>query len=172
MRSNAVVAVFLVLALGCAHRSVEADLGDVHPGVFALVPCWLSDTASPVATEVNLDAAATNRNQFGQIKREGAWVRVDAEDGRSYMRYRVLESRPPRYRIVYQENGGGTLTTSDVIEVEVDTRVVEVEGVATEVRVMRILSIKTEVAPNKPLQPTSGGHAEGECGSMGGAARG
>jgi len=172
MRSNVAVALLAGLVLGCAHRSIEADLGNVHPGVFAMVPCWLSDTTSPVVTEVNLDAAATNRNQFGEVRRDGAWVRVDAEDGRGYMRYRVLESRPPRYRIVYQENGGGTLTTSDIIEIEVGTRVVDVAGVPTAFRVMRILSIEAEVAPNKPLQPTSGGRAPGESGSMGSTARG
>jgi hypothetical protein len=139
MRSSMVIALLLV---GCAHRSVEAGLGDVHPGVFAMVPCWLSDTASPVVTEVNLDAAATNDDQFfGEITRDGGWVRANAHEGRGYMRYRVLQARPPRYRIVYQENGGGTLTTSDILEIEVRTRVVEIDGVATPVRVMRVLSI-------------------------------
>ena len=65
------------------------------------------------------------------------------------MRYRVLEARPPHYRIVYQENGGGTLTTSHILDIEVGTRVVVVHGVATAIRVMRVLSIEAEVAPNK-----------------------
>jgi hypothetical protein len=157
--SKAVAALLLGMVLGCAHRSVDVDLGDVHPGVFAMVPSWLSDNASPVVTEVNLDAAATNRNQFGEIARDGGWTRVDADDGRGYMRYCIVESRPPRYRILYQENGGGTLTTSDLIEIEVDTCAVEVDGAATAVRVMRVLSIE-RMAHGRPLQPRSDERAD------------
>jgi hypothetical protein len=43
---------------------------------------------------------------------------------------------------MYQENGGGTLTRSDIIEIELGTRVVDIDGVATGVRVMRVLSIE------------------------------
>jgi len=165
MRSNA-VALLLGLTLGCAHRPVE--LGDVHPGVFAMAPCWLSDAASPVVTEVNLDAAATNRNQFGEVTRDGAWVRVETDDGRGFMGYYVLESRPPRYRILYEENGGGTLTTSNVLEIEVCTRVLEIDGVETAVRVMRILSI-SGMARNGPRQPTRGERASRGIGTTGSA---
>ena len=141
-----VVAVLAVgFVFGCATPRPESPQLDVHPNVFEMVPCWLSDTAYPVVTEVNLDAVAENRNQFDRdkIRREGEWIRIDV-DGRGYRRYRVLESDGSRYRIHYQSNSGGTLTTSSLIDVEIDERTVHVDGAARRTRVMRVLSFETK----------------------------
>ena len=38
------------------------------------------------------------------------------------MRYRVIESKGNHYKIEYQENGGGTLTTASIIEFDIEKR--------------------------------------------------
>jgi hypothetical protein len=40
-------------------------------------------------------------------------------DTSGFMRYRALELKGDHYKIEYQENGGGTLTTAAVIEFEI-----------------------------------------------------
>jgi hypothetical protein len=56
------------------------------------------------------------------------------------MRYRVLESNGKHYKIEYQENGGGTLTTSATIEFDIEKRNVRRDGNPTTIRVMRVSS--------------------------------
>jgi hypothetical protein len=56
------------------------------------------------------------------------------------MRYRVLESKGDHYKIEYQENGGGTLTTASLIEFDVVKRDVRREGKPVSVRVLRVTS--------------------------------
>jgi hypothetical protein len=52
----------------------------------------------------------------------------------------VLESKGNHYKIEYQENGGGTLTTASVIEFDVVKRDVRREGKPLSVRVLRVTS--------------------------------
>ena len=56
------------------------------------------------------------------------------------MRYRVLEAKGDRYKVEYQENGGGTLTTSSIIEFEIKKREIRREGKPTMIRVLRVSS--------------------------------
>jgi hypothetical protein len=56
------------------------------------------------------------------------------------MRYRVLESKGNHYRIEYQENGGGTLTTSAIIEFDIQKRNIQREGKPATIRVLRVSS--------------------------------
>jgi len=37
-------------------RAAEVAPQDIHPKVFQMVDCWLSDNSAPVTTEINLDA--------------------------------------------------------------------------------------------------------------------
>ena len=93
----------------------------VHPRVFSMIDCWISDSESPVVTEINLDAVERNGNEFNQdgVRQDGEWLRCPVPDTNGFMRYRLLESKDNHYKIEYQENGGGTLTTASIIEFDI-----------------------------------------------------
>jgi hypothetical protein len=114
----------------------------IHPKVFNMIDCWVSDSESPVVTEINLDAVEKNGNQFNRddVSQDGEWLRASLPDTSGFMRYRVLESKGNHYKIEYQENGGGTLTTASVIEFDVVKRDVRREGKPLSVRVVRVTS--------------------------------
>jgi hypothetical protein len=52
----------------------------------------------------------------------------------------VLESKGDHYKIEYQENGGGTLTTAAVIECEIEKRNIQCDGKPVTIRVLRVSS--------------------------------
>jgi hypothetical protein len=114
----------------------------IHPRVFNMIDCWVSDSESPVVTEISLDAVEKNGNQFKEdgVSQDGEWLRFSLPDTSGFMRYRVLESKGNHYKIEYQENGGGTLTTASVIEFDVVKRDVRREGKPLSVRVLRVTS--------------------------------
>jgi hypothetical protein len=60
--------------------------------------------------------------------------------GTGFMRYRPLESKGNQYKVEYQENGGGTLTTSSIVEVEIEKRNIHRDGKAVTIRALRVLS--------------------------------
>jgi hypothetical protein len=115
----------------------------IHPKVFNMIDCWISDSESPVVSEINLNAVELNRNQFDydDVKPEGEWVRCpvpESKDG--FMRYRVVESKGNHYKIEYQENGGGSLTTSSIIEFGIQKRNIQRDGKPATIRVLRVSS--------------------------------
>jgi hypothetical protein len=115
----------------------------IHPKVFKMIECWISDSTSPVVTEVNLDAVEKNGNQFddGEVKPDGEWTRCPVpESSGGFMRYRVLESKGNHYKIEYQENGGGTLTTAALVECEIEKREIRRDGKPVTIRVLRVSS--------------------------------
>ena len=57
-----------------------------------------------------------------------------------FMRYRVLESKANRYKVEYQENGGGTLTTASIIEFTIEKHQIQRDGKPVTTRVLRVLS--------------------------------
>jgi hypothetical protein len=52
----------------------------------------------------------------------------------------VLESKGTHYKIEYQENGGGTLTTSSIIEFDIQKRTIQRDGKPATIRVLRVTS--------------------------------
>lgn len=114
----------------------------IHPKVFNMIDCWISDSESPVATEINLNAVEKNGNQFNEdgLKQDGDWLVYSLPDTGGFMRYRVLEAKGNHYKVEYQENGGGTLTTASTIEFEIDKRNIRHNGSPIAVRVLRVLS--------------------------------
>ncbi len=115
----------------------------LHPRIFNLIDCWISDSESPVVTEINLDAADKNGNQFNDddLKVDGEWTRCptpESKDG--FMRFRVLESKGSHYKVEYQENGGGTLTTASIIEFDIQKRNIQRDGKPASIRVLRVTS--------------------------------
>lgn len=132
---------FLVIAClgaGCA-TAPDAPAGeDIHPAVFGLVDCWISDAQAPVATEISLDSVRLNGNQFDRdaVRADGEWTRIDAKSG--FARYRVLRRRGNDFLVEYQSNGGGSLTTSVRIEFTLLTRRLEIDGKPHDTRVIRI----------------------------------
>jgi hypothetical protein len=114
----------------------------IHPKVFSMINCWISDSESPVVTEINLDAVEKNGNEFDQdgLKQDGEWLRSPVPDTNGFMRYRVLESKGNHYKVEYQENGGGTLTTASIIQFEIDKRDIRRDGKPITIRVLRVSS--------------------------------
>ena len=107
-----------------------------------MIDCWVSDSESPVVTEINLDAVERNENEFNQdgARQDGEWLRCPVPDTNGFMRYRVLESNGNHYKVEYQENGGGTLTTSSTIEFEIENREIRRESKPAMIRVLRVSS--------------------------------
>ena len=122
--------------------AAEASALKIHPKVFNMIDCWISDSESPVVTEVNLDAVERNANQFNGdgLKQDGDWLSYAKSDSGGFMRYRVVESKGKHYKIEYQENGGGTLTTSATIEFDIEQRNIRRDGKPTTIRVVRVAS--------------------------------
>jgi hypothetical protein len=114
----------------------------VHPKVFNMIDCWISDSESPVATEINLNAVEKNGNQFNEdgLKQDGDWLIYSLPDTGGFMRYRVLEAKGNHYKIEYQENSGGSLTTASTIEFEIDKRHIRHNGSPMTIRVLRVSS--------------------------------
>ena len=114
----------------------------IHPKVFNLIDCWISDSESPVVTEINVDAVEKNGNQFNEdgLKQDGDWLTYSAPDTGGFMRYRVLEAKGNHYKVEYQENGGGTLTTASTIEFDIEKRKIHRDGSPMAIRVLRVLS--------------------------------
>jgi hypothetical protein len=114
----------------------------IHPKVFSMINCWISDSESPVVTEINLDAVEKNGNEFNQdgLKQDGEWLGCPVPDANGFMRYRVLESKDNHYKVDYQENGGGTLTTASTIEFEIEKRNIRRDDKPVTIRVLRVLS--------------------------------
>ena len=127
-----------------AAASPSASALKIHPKVFNLIDCWISDSESPVVTEINLDAVEKNGNEFNQdgVRPEGEWIRCPVPDTNGFMRYRLLESKGNHYQVEYQENGGGTLTTASIIEFSIETRDIRRDGKPATIRVLRVLSYK------------------------------
>ncbi len=114
----------------------------IHPKVFNMISSWISDSESPVATEINLDAVEKNGNQFNkdEVQQDGEWLRCAVPDTDGFMRYRVLESKSNHYKVEYQENGGGTLTTASIIEFNIEKRNVHRDGKPITISVLRVTS--------------------------------
>ncbi len=115
----------------------------LHPRIFNLIDCWISDSESPGVTEINLDAVDKNGNQFNDddLKMDGEWTRCPTPESKEgFMRYRVLESKGSHYKVEYQENGGGTLTTASIIEFDIQKRNIQRDGKPASIRVLRVTS--------------------------------
>ncbi|HLF83674.1 MAG TPA: hypothetical protein VI837_05815 [Blastocatellia bacterium] len=95
-------------------------------------------------TEISLDAVAQNDNQFpsNEIRQDGEWISCATEGGRGFKAYRILETAGTRYTVEYQENGGGTLTTSALIEFVVEKRILRKDGKAKSIRVVKVLAFR------------------------------
>jgi hypothetical protein len=114
----------------------------IHPKVFSMIDCWISDSESPVVTETNLDDVEKNGNEFNEngLKRDGEWLQSPAPDSNGFMRYRALESKGNHYKVEYQENGGGTLTTASIIEFDIEKRNIQRDNKPVTIRVLRVSS--------------------------------
>lgn len=114
----------------------------IHPKVFSMINCWISDSESPVVTEINLDAVEKDENEFNQdgLKQDGEWLQSPVPDTNGFMRYRVLESKDNHYKVEFQENGGGTLTTASTIEFSIEKRSIRRDGKPVTIRVLRVSS--------------------------------
>lgn len=122
--------------------AAEKSTLKIHPKVFNMIDSWISDSESPVATEINLNAVDKNGNQFNEdgLKQDGEWLSYPLPDTGGFMRYRVLEAKGSHYKVEYQENSGGTLTTASTIEFEIEKRHIRRNGSPMTIRVLRVSS--------------------------------
>jgi len=122
--------------------AAESSSLKIHPKVFGMVNCWISDSESPVVTEINLDAMEKNGNQFNDdgLRQDGDWLRCPVPDTNGFMRYRLLQSKGNHYSVEFQENGGGTLTTASVIDFDIENRNIQRDGKPATIRVLRVSS--------------------------------
>jgi len=120
----------------------QASAPKIHPKVFKMISSWISDPESPVATEINLDAIEKNGNQFNkdEVQQDGEWLRCPVPDTDGFMRYHVLESKGNHYKVEYEENGGGTLTTASIIEFSIEKRNIRRDGKPLAMSVLRVTS--------------------------------
>jgi hypothetical protein len=114
----------------------------IHPKVFSMIDCWISDSESPVVTEINLDAVEKNGNEFNEngLKQDGQWLQSPGPNSNGFMRYRMLESKGNHYKVEYQENGGGTLMTASTIEFDIEKRNIQRDNKPVTIRVLRVSS--------------------------------
>jgi hypothetical protein len=117
-----------------------------HPQVFGMIQSWVSDPESPVATEINLDAVESNRNQFSgdELRLEDGWTVFREAGEAGFKRYRVIEAKGDRFKVEYQDNSGGTLTTASVIGFTVLKREIRKGEKPVEVRVLRVDSFDSK----------------------------
>lgn len=123
----------------------------LHPSVFEQILCWISDTEQPVVTEFSLDALERNRNQFPYAVRahDGEWEEWQRENNAGFARYRFLPDEDGHFMVEYQDNGGGSLTTSTRIGFSVLTRTIAKNGHPEKIRVLRVESIESVPQPGK-----------------------
>lgn len=114
----------------------------IHPKVFSMINCWISDSESPVVTEINLDAVEKNGNEFNQdgLKQDGEWLQYPVPDSNGFMRYRVLDSKGSHYKVEFQENGGGSLTTASTIAFSIEKRSIKRDGKPVTISMLRVSS--------------------------------
>jgi hypothetical protein len=128
-----------------AAKTPSAPPLKLHPKIFNMIDCWISDSEAPVVTEINLDAVEMNWNEFDMddVKPDGEWTRAPTKEDGGFMRYRVLGLKGNTYTVEYQENGGGSLTTDSKIEFVIDKRSMERDGKTDNIRILRVVSYKS-----------------------------
>jgi hypothetical protein len=127
-------------------KTASAPPLQLHPKAFNMIDCWISDSESPVVTEINLDAVEMNRNQFSMddVKADGEWMRAKTPEDGGFMRYRVIGLKDNRYTVEYQENGGGSLTTDSKIEFTIEKRTIQKDGKPATISVLRVMSYRSK----------------------------
>jgi hypothetical protein len=140
------LAVILYSAASDAADTPKTPTLKVHPKVFSMVDCWISDSEAPVVTEFNLDALEANDNQFfaENVKREDGSTRSPNDDGAGFFRYRVLEAKDSHYKLEFQSNGGGSLTTAVIIDCSVEKREMKRDGKPKTIRVLRVIGFSSK----------------------------
>ena len=140
------VAALSAVCLAATEHSESSPVAlKLHPKVFNLIDCWISDSERPVVTEVNLDAVDKDGNEFNDdgVTQDGEWTKAPGE-GSGFMRYRVLRAKGNQYKVEYQENGGGSLTTACMIEFVIEKRQIRKDDKSVTFRALRVLSIASK----------------------------
>ena len=133
----------LGIFLNLSSLAISADaIKPIHPLAFEGFECWISDTICPVYVTLNIDAIQNNRNQFDytSVTIDGQIVMYQMEDG--YRSYKILLNSDKELKIIYYNNGGGTLTTETKMEFQKSTRQIKVNEISNEIKVLELTSIK------------------------------
>ncbi len=140
------ISILVLVAAGCANSLPVPESPIIHPAVFPMVMRWISETESPVVSEVNLDAMLRDRNQFSfeEVSTDGEWFRLDCDHG--FEQYRVLSRRGHAVPVEYESNGGGSMATVKLTWFELLSRRIEIDVIPQERRVMRIIGVDRQPA--------------------------
>lgn len=111
-----------------------------------MITCWPSDTAKPVATEINLDAVEQNRNQFPQdkVQQRDSWFEYAPGNGGGFERYRIVAADNGRFTAEFQQNSGGTLTSVSIVHFSIASRELRHRGRTDCCRVLRVLGCECQ----------------------------
>ena len=151
---SAIVAILLCglvfLAINSSKKSEEVHTPTlIHPLVFNLILCWDSDTISPVATEINLDAVYKNNDQFdySRVTKEkdlggDEWIVYTPSDQRGYTRYRIVDQTSQMTRVIFNENGGGSYTSQAKITYQIVKRSLQIEGKKNDISALRVIALE------------------------------
>jgi hypothetical protein len=112
----------------------------VHPRVFSLIG---TDSEVPEVTEVNLDAFLYGDPlQDKDVQQVGEWIRYSRGKGEGFTDYRVVKVEGNRYTVEVRDNGGGTLTTSAIVDFVVEKRAIRQDGKLKNIRVLKVLGFR------------------------------
>ncbi len=157
MKHTSAVLIAASLCCWCNSEPLAEEHSEIiHPKAFAMVTCWLSDTEQPVVTEISLDAVRINRNQFYGLvtSSEDGWVRYSDEESGGFLRYRTLEPTGGLHRVLFQDNGGGSLTVSTTIGYTIQNRNITTGQGEKSISVLKVESLEY---PSNPTADRSAG---------------
>ena len=134
-----------VCVCGCFNNQTVSDDAIFHPKMFTLMQNWISDTESPVVTEINLDAINKNRNEydFKAIKHNDEWYRYDDNKKHTYYRYKIISKNGDTYKILFQDGGTGSFVSTSEIKFEIIYRSIIVDREKKNIRILRVAAIKS-----------------------------
>jgi uncharacterized protein YecT (DUF1311 family) len=117
----------------------------IHPEVFKMIQCWISDGYNPVLTELNL-SALYNESLFDydNLKFDGEWISY-RERYMSFLKYKFIDQDKEnnKYKVLYTNSFiGGTLTEVYKIEYEINSREIIIDDKPEKIDTLKVLSIK------------------------------
>jgi uncharacterized protein YecT (DUF1311 family) len=115
----------------------------IHPKVFEMIQCWISDGNYPVLTEFNLEALY-NHNQFDydHLKIDKEWISYRDREGFS-LRYKFInqDKENNKYKVLFTNNGGGSMTEVWEIEYEINHREIIVKDKPEKIETLKVISV-------------------------------
>jgi len=108
-----------------------------------MIQFWISDGNYPVLTEFNLEALY-NHNQFDydHLKIDKEWISYRDREGFS-LRYKFInqDKENNKYKVLFTNNGGGSMTEVWEIEYEINHREIIVKDKPEKIETLKVISV-------------------------------